>query len=248
MNQIPTPSAAPVSKRIGPAPVQPSVEDPSDVSYPSADAIFQHRLETPLRNAGATESEVGHVHSVFMVGLVKTGSPQAALHACAPLMDALWDLGRAGWGRSVFTTEIIADFLGGRTPNSVIGVAEHVNRIGGAWSDNTRRSVVAHVVAEYKRVRGETEDSHAAASHANVLLSSFKEAFDRALVAAGGTHGLAPFEPWLFGAWKASTPGSALDQNNKPAGTRPLDECLRRLKVQVSNASIRTAPQPRARR
>jgi len=247
VNQISTPSVS-SSKRIGPAqqPAQP--EDPADVSFPSADAIFQHRLETPLRNAGVTETEIGHVHSVFMVGLVKTGSPQAALHTCAPLMDALWDLGRQGWARSVFTAEVIADFLGGRAPNAVLGIAEHVNRVGVPWSDNTRRSVVAYVVSEYKRVRAESEDVHAAAQHACQLLTSFKEAFDRALVAAGGTHALAPFEPWLLGAWRASTEGDARDQNGKLAGVRPLDECIRRLKVQASNAAHRAAPQPRARR
>jgi len=246
MNQISTPSGISASKRIGPAIQQP--EDPADVSYPSADAIFSRRIELPLRNAGATEMECNHVHSVFMVGLVRTGSPEAALHGVAPLMDALWDLGRAGWSRSIFTGEMIADFLGGRPANSIIGVAEHVNRVGGAWSDNTRRAVVSHVVSEYKRVRAESEDVHAAAQHACALLTSFKEAFDRALVAAGGTHALAPFEPWLFGAWRASTEGDARDQNGKLAGVRPLDECIRRLKVQTQNAAHRAAPQPRARR
>lgn len=243
MNTVHSVSA---SKRIGPAIQQP--EDPADVSYPSADAIFSRRIELPLRNAGATETECAHVHSVFMVGLVRTGSPEAALHACAPLMDALWDLGRAGWARSTFTAEVICDFLGGRAPNSVIGVAEHVNRAGVAWSDNTRRSVVAHVISEYKRVRGESGDVHAAAKHACGLLVSFKEAFDAALVVAGGSRNLQPNEAWLVGAWRASVSGDAKDQNGKAAGVRPLEECLRRLRVQTTNASLRAAPQPRARR
>lgn len=243
VNQIVQPS---VSKRIGPVtPIQP--EDPADVTFPSADAIFGHRLETPLRNAGATESEIGHIHSVFMVGMIRTGSPQAALHGVSPLMDALWDLSRQGWAHSAFTPEVICDFLGGRAPNAVIGIAEHVNRVGGAWSLNTRSNVVQYIVAEYKRVRGETEDQHVAAKHACDLLSSFKDAFDRAL-AEVGMKALAPFEPWLFGAWRASVGGDAKDQNGKPAGQRPLDECLRRLRVQATNASLRAAPQPRARR
>lgn len=248
MNQI-SMSSVSASKRIGPVPAtatQP--EDPNDVSYPSADAIFSRRIETPLRGAGATELECSHVHSVFMVGLVRTGSPEAALHGVAPLMDALWDLGRQGWARSVFTPQVICDFLGGRAPNACLGIAEHVNRVGAAWSENTRCSVVAYVIHEYKRVRAESDgDTHAAAKHACDLLSSFKDAFDRAL-AEVGMKALAPFEPWLFGAWRASIDGDAKDQNGKFAGQRPIDECLRRIKVQVSNAAARQAPQPRARR
>ncbi len=229
------------SKRIGPAQAQ--AEDPNDVTFPSADAIFSRRIETPLRNAGATELEANHVHSVFMVGLTRTGSPEAALHTCAPLMDALWDLGRAGWSRSAFTAEVVADFLGGRAPNAVLGIAEHVDRVGAAWSPNTRTSVVSYVISEYKRVRGETDDTHVAASHACALLTSFKGAYDRALSEVGA-NALHPFEAWLFGAWRASCEGDAKDQNREHAGVRPLDECLRRLRVQVSSS----APQPRARR
>lgn len=239
---------APLPCRLGPV-VQAKAtetEDPKDVVFPSAHDIFMRKLGRPLMNAGVPQEQIDAVLSVFMGALAASASPDHACFVCAPVMNGLWAIGCAGWARSVFTSEVVCEFLGGRDTTVVAGFAEHINRVGAAWAPSTRDLVAKYAIEMFKRLRGEPGQTEAtAARFVSDELDAWAYRGYNAALAQVGTGTLRPFETWMFNAWCASE--RTTERPNNPTSGSAFDEALRRLKAQVESSKLKANARPQVR-